>query len=59
MRIAVGTDETTPVTRALCDHLRTRGHEVALVSADEPWPDVGRAVATRVAAGAADLGVVC
>ncbi|RMH76880.1 MAG: RpiB/LacA/LacB family sugar-phosphate isomerase, partial [Actinomyces sp.] len=32
---------------------------VALVSADEPWPDVGRAVATRVAAGAADLGVVC
>lgn len=59
MRIVVGTDETTPVTRALCEHLRRRGHEVTVVSADEPWPDVGRAVATRVADGHADRGVVC
>lgn len=59
MRIAFGTDETTPVTRSIIEHLQGAGHVVTVVAADEPWPDVGRLVGEAVAQGDADRGVVC
>ena len=58
MRIAFGTDETTPVTVAAKAWLAEHGHELVAVVEDEPWPGVGRAVGEAVAAGAADRGVV-
>jgi ribose 5-phosphate isomerase B len=60
MRIAFGTDERTAVTDAIEGWLADRGHEV-VVPAERggPWPDVGTAVATAVAEGTADVGVVC
>lgn len=59
MRIAVGTDEATPVTAALWAHLAAAGHEVVPTGDGDPWPDVGRRVGELVASGDAELGVVC
>jgi ribose 5-phosphate isomerase B len=60
MRIAFGTDERTAVTDAVERWLAEHGHEVLVpVERGGPWPDVGTAVARAVAAGDADLGVVC
>lgn len=59
MRIAFGTDETTPVTDAVKAVLADRGHDVVATDEGAAWPDVGRAVGELVAAGAADRGVVC
>jgi ribose 5-phosphate isomerase B len=59
VRVAFGTDESTPLTEAVKAHLRAAGHEVEAVGEGEPWPDVGRAVGEAVAAGRADRGVVC
>lgn len=59
MRVAFGTDETTPVTEAVVAHLRDLGHEVAVVADGAEWPEVGRAVAEQVAGRTADRGVVC
>lgn len=59
MRIAVGTDETAPLVRAVVDHLRAEGHDVEVVAADRPWPEVGRVVGEAVASGRAERGVVC
>lgn len=59
MRVAFGTDETTALTDAMQAHLTAAGHEVVLVAADHPWPEVGHAVGRAVAAGDVDCGVVC
>ena len=59
MRIAFGTDDATDLTSTIRDELERRGHEVVVVGAGEPWPDVGRGVGELVAAGRADRGVVC
>jgi ribose 5-phosphate isomerase B len=59
VRIAFGTDESTPLTDAVKDDLARRGLEVVVVGEGDPWPDVGRRVAEAVAGGAADRGVVC
>jgi ribose 5-phosphate isomerase B len=59
MRIAFGTDERTPLTDAIVDHLGRAGHQVELRVEGEPWPDVGRRIGQAVAAGQADRGVVC
>ncbi|GIU85176.1 MAG: ribose 5-phosphate isomerase B [Acidimicrobiales bacterium] len=59
MRVAFGTDEVTETSRSLVDALRARGHEIVVSLEGAPWPDVGRKVAEAVAAGDADLGVVC
>ena len=63
MRIVLGSDERTALTDALAADLRARGAEVDLVGPpageDLPWPEVGRRVGERVAAGAADTGIVC
>ncbi len=63
MRIAVGSDEATPLTERVVDDLRTRGHDVrlygALAGGDDPrWPAVGRKVGEAVAAAECDQGVL-
>jgi len=59
VRIAVGTDEVTPLTGSLAAKLEQMGHEVVVVVNGADWPDVGRAVGEAVATGDADRGVVC
>ncbi|HET9076811.1 MAG TPA: RpiB/LacA/LacB family sugar-phosphate isomerase [Acidimicrobiales bacterium] len=59
MRIAVGSDEEAPLAAAVVRHLSGGGHDVEVVAMAAPWPEVGRAVGRQVAAGQADLGVVC
>ena len=58
MRIAVGTDEVTPVTAAVERHLAEAGHVVVAVANGDAWPDVGRTVGDAVAGGRADCGIV-
>jgi ribose 5-phosphate isomerase B len=58
MRIAYGTDDTTPATESLRLDLEARGHEVIVVADGVDWPDAGRVVGEAVATGRADLGVV-
>jgi ribose 5-phosphate isomerase B len=59
VRIVFGTDERTPLTDAVVDDLRSRGHEVAVVADGARWADVGRAVGESVGRGEADRGIVC
>ena len=62
MRIAVGSDEVTPLTDAVIDDLRGRGHDVTLVGppagGDEQWAVVGRRVGALVATGECATGVL-
>lgn len=62
MRIAVGSDERTPLTDAVVDLLRSQGHELELYGplreTSLPWPEVAEQVARRVAAGACEQGVL-
>lgn len=64
MRVALGSDMTGELPEAIARWLATRGHEVRRYGAlsagsGEDWPSVGRAVASAVAGGAADYGVLC
>jgi ribose 5-phosphate isomerase B len=59
VRIVFGTDEETPVTRAILEHVSELGHAVTVTAAGEEWPEVGRAVGEAVASGRAERGVVC
>jgi ribose 5-phosphate isomerase B len=59
VRIAFGTDESTPLTEAVKAALAEADHEVVVVAEDEVWTDVGRRVGEAVATGDADRGVVC
>jgi ribose 5-phosphate isomerase B len=59
MRIAFGTDESTPLTEAIKSELSGMGHEVVALAEGDVWTDVGRRVGEAVAAGEADRGVVC
>jgi ribose 5-phosphate isomerase B len=58
VRIAYGTDEMTPVTRAIAALLREAGHQVDEVADNDEWPEVGRRVGEAVASGRADRGIV-
>lgn len=62
MRIAVGSDERTPLTDTVVAALAEAGHDVALVGpladGEQEWAEVGRDVGRRVAAGSADRGVL-
>lgn len=62
MRIAVGSDERTPLTDAVLEELRRRGYEVTafgpLAGAGEKWPTVARRVAEAVASGEAQEGIL-
>ena len=64
MRVALGSDEASDLTRALAGDLAERGHDVVLVGAlkdgdDDDWPTVGRRVGEAVAQGDCDCGIVC
>jgi ribose 5-phosphate isomerase B len=59
MRVAFGTDESTPVTDDLMSDLQHLGHEVLLAAEDIPWAEAGAAVGHLVASGQADVGIVC
>jgi ribose 5-phosphate isomerase B len=59
VRIVFGTDEETPITRAILEHVSELGHTVTVVAAGDEWPEVGRAVGEAVASGRAERGVVC
>jgi ribose 5-phosphate isomerase B len=63
MRVAVGADATGPLTEMLLDDLRARGATVALYGAladgSAAWASIGMTVGQAVAAGQADVGVVC
>jgi ribose 5-phosphate isomerase B len=59
MRLAFGTDESTPLTDAIVTRLERAGHQVVVRAENEPWPDVGRQIGEAVAAGDAERGVVC
>jgi len=63
VKIAIGSDERTPLTEAVVKDLEGRGMSVerfgALAEGDYPeWPDVGRNVAQRVPRGEADQGIL-
>lgn len=62
MIIAVASDERTPLTEAVVEELRRRGHELALLGPlageAQPWPEVSAALGERVASGEAEEGVL-
>jgi ribose 5-phosphate isomerase B len=62
MKIAIGSDELTPVTDAVVDHLRQAGVDLELhgplAGTPMDWVDVGREVGERVASGACEQGVL-
>ena len=62
MRFAVGSDASGEAPNAIAEALREHGHEVEFcgpLAGDEAgWADVARDVASRVAAGGADQGVL-
>ena len=64
MRCAIGSDDVGPLTDALLDELDRRGVAVERFGAlraqnDTEWASIGRAVGDQVAAGRADVGIVC
>ncbi|HEX3456822.1 MAG TPA: RpiB/LacA/LacB family sugar-phosphate isomerase [Candidatus Baltobacteraceae bacterium] len=64
MRVALGSDLTGELPEAIDRWLTSRGHEVRRYGAlsaggSDDWPSVGRAVASAVAGGDADYGVLC
>lgn len=59
MRVALGTDEHTPLVDELQRGLAELGHDVVVVADGAPWPDVGRRVGEAVAGGEVQRGVVC
>ena len=63
MKLAVGSDEQTDLTGRLIEYLRGHGHEVELHGAigdgDDDYVRIAEVVADRVAAGAADQGILC
>jgi ribose 5-phosphate isomerase B len=62
MRVAIGSDERTPLTDAVADDLSARGHDVTLVGPpggeDKQWAEVGHDVGTLVAKGECDTAVL-
>ena len=62
MKIAVGSDERTHLTDFVVEELKGRGVQVELCGPLKgeplPWPDVAKAVATAVAEGQAQQGLL-
>jgi ribose 5-phosphate isomerase B len=62
VRIAIGSDEVTPLTDDLVAMLRDAGHELTLhgplAGADEEWAAASAGAAREVAEGRADRGLV-
>lgn len=58
MKIAFGADDDAPTVAAVLDHLRDRDHDVAVVDDALPWPTIAHRIATAVADGEVDAGIV-
>jgi ribose 5-phosphate isomerase B len=62
MRVALGSDEQTPLTDTVADDLRARGHDVTLVGPpageDKQWAQVGQELGELVASGTCETGVL-
>jgi len=62
VRVALGSDERTPLTDAVTADLRDRGHEVVLVGPPageaKQWAEVGRDVGELVASGVCATAVL-
>jgi len=62
MRVALGSDERTPLTDTVADDLRSRGHDVTLVGPpggeDKQWSQVGRELGELVASASCQTGVL-
>ncbi len=62
MRFAIGSDASGEAPDAIAEALRERGHDVELCGPlaghEAGWADVARDVASRVASGSADQGVL-
>lgn len=62
MKIAIGSDERTPLTDAVVAEVQARGHDVTLfgplTDAQQYWPAVAQEVAEAVAGGTADEGIL-
>jgi ribose 5-phosphate isomerase B len=62
MRVAMGSDERTPLTDGVQAALGEGGHEVELhgpiAGRDEEWAEVGAEVGRRVASGECERGVL-
>lgn len=57
MRVIVGSDDEGEALEAALDHLKSLGATLQVVET-QPWPDVALEVATQVAAGTFDMGVL-
>lgn len=57
MRISVGADDSALVVDSVVDDLRRRGHEPRVYE-PESWPDVAHKVASDVAEGRAEQGML-
>ena len=62
MKIAVSSDEKTPLTDFVIDELKKRGHEVTLfgplIDEDLPWTLASEKLADSVASGQTEQGVL-
>jgi ribose 5-phosphate isomerase B len=62
LKLAIGSDEKTPLTDFVVDELRKRGHHLSLFGPlkgeSMGWPAVGEAVALEVSQNRADQAVV-
>lgn len=62
MRLALGSDEKTPLTNFVVEELRKRGHQLSLFGPLQGeamgWPEVGERVALEVSQRRADQAVV-
>src|SRR6202011_5670715 len=64
VRCAIGADDAGPLTDALLAELNRRGAAIErfgalLAPGDAEWASIGRAVGAEVAAGRAEVGIVC
>jgi ribose 5-phosphate isomerase B len=57
VRVSLGADDSAPVVEAVIEDLRRRGHELRIYE-PEQWPEVALKVASDVAEGRADQGVL-
>ncbi|MEM1623199.1 MAG: RpiB/LacA/LacB family sugar-phosphate isomerase [Sulfolobales archaeon] len=62
-KVIVGSDDLYPCAKSAVEYLKEKGYQVELAGSlktgkPEPWPDVAYSVATTVAKGEADWGVL-
>jgi ribose 5-phosphate isomerase B len=57
--VAFGSDERSALADSVVGYLEKAGHDVDVLVLPGWWPDVGQMVGDAVAAGRADIGVVC